>query len=174
MIYEDLECFVRAFSLLTLSMLIFQIILLVFSSEFTDDGKVPYMEMDNFQFELIYTLKNKPQPENKNYLDGNGAIFKTEPLPHVRIKILLDSIPISYSRYKIYTSKEVQVKGRKIKGIELIDLEIGFTADIKERMVAHSYTIFFYDNEKNRVSKIVIDFSEKGDFFINDQLMGKI
>jgi hypothetical protein len=163
-----------SFSYLTLSMLIFQLILFNFCSVFINDDKVPFLEMDNFQFELIYTLKNKPQPENKNYYNGNVSIVKTETLPHVRIKILLDSIPISYVRYRIFTNTDNQLRSRKIRGIEEIDLDIGFTVDIKERIVAHSYTIIFYDNKKNSVSEIVINFSEGGEFFMNDQLMGKI
>jgi hypothetical protein len=55
----------------------------------------------------------------------------------------------------------------------VLPLDIGYTDDVKDRLVASQYTITFLGEEKNQISRIVIFIDKDGTFFVNDEIRGK-
>ncbi len=136
--------------------------------------EVPYLSLDSFEYVLDYSFQNKPAPEkNTVYLEKEPS-HKSHPLPYVRMTFSIDGNKFNYFQYKIVDNLQNKVKSSKIKGLEKINLDLGFAADIKDRITANRYFIIFYDKNKDPVSQIVINFSEDGDMFINENLLGRI
>ncbi|HNP19724.1 MAG TPA: hypothetical protein PKL31_14900 [Fulvivirga sp.] len=136
--------------------------------------EVPYLSLDSFEYVLDYSFKNKPIPEKNTVYLEREPVHKLHPLPYVKMTFSIDGNKYNYFRYKIIDNFQNKVKSSKIKGLEEINLDLGFAADIKDRITAYSYSIIFYDESKTPQSKIVINFSEDGDMFINENLLGKI
>ena len=53
-------------------------------------------------------------------------------------------------------------------------LDIGYTDDIKDRVKAYEYTVYYLTADKKPVSKVVIYFDEDGTYFVNNEKRGKI
>ena len=56
----------------------------------------------------------------------------------------------------------------------VLKLDLGFTDDIKDRVGAYEYTVFFLNEDKDQVSKIVIYFEKDGTYLVNGETRGKI
>jgi hypothetical protein len=63
---------------------------------------------------------------------------------------------------------------RKAELNKEIKLDIGFTDDIKDRTIDPEYVITLLSADKKPVSRIVIYFSESGDYIVNGTKRGRI
>jgi hypothetical protein len=133
---------------------------------------IPLLSMQSFEYVLDYNFKNKPSPD-VDYLKKNPA-YKTHPLPYVKMTFIVDGEVHNFFRYKVINNFNLTIKNKRFKGLEQIELDIGFTEDIKDRITAHSYSIIFYNDDKKAISMILINFTEEGDMYINENLLGKI
>ncbi len=54
------------------------------------------------------------------------------------------------------------------------DLRLGFVDDMKDHVSGYLHVITFYDDDRNPVSQIVIEFDKDGNYFVNGQQRGKV
>jgi hypothetical protein len=62
---------------------------------------------------------------------------------------------------------------RKVENNTIIQLDLGFTDDMKDRVTAYEYTVAFISQDKVPINKILIKVDEDGSFYVNDEKRGK-
>ena len=138
------------------------------------DPKVPYLSLDDFDFELDYNFKTKPYNVKDVAYSEKELNNSTENLPYVKMKIMLKNTSEDQYKFKVITNKSETKLNRKLKGNDDFIIDMGFSDDIKDRVHAHQFSVIIYNKDKVPLSKIVIEFSTNGDMLINEKLMGKI
>jgi hypothetical protein len=67
----------------------------------------------------------------------------------------------------------VRTASKKITEGVVLPIDIGFTADVIDRVSAHEYILTFLSPAKSETSKIVILIQEDGTFLVNGEKRGK-
>jgi len=141
-----------------------------------NDEVLPYLGEENYKYEIKYSFKKKPVPDPNTY-DVSNSIpdYDSSPLPYVEIIITCDFDTNRPYKYHIDDNKNGTIKRRKLKSNEeVIELDLGYASDIKDRTGPHKFEIIFLDDDKNPKSRIEISFNEEGDMFVNGEMRGKI
>lgn len=136
---------------------------------------VPFESKENFGFELDYQFKTRPPP-NMDKLDftKTSAPRGSQTLPYLMIKFDWAELNKNYYRYKVDNSQGQIVRNKKLKFPDSYVLDMGFSDDLKDRVTPHKYSIYFYNKDKERVSRIVIEVAENGDLLLNGEFHGRI
>ncbi len=145
----------------------------VFSGVFAQGG-LPYEPKENFGFELDYSFKTKPPPENSKVSLVENADYTAQPLPYLKVRLSFNDLPDHYFRFRVENNKGSIVKNKKIKTPETYILDMGFSDDLKDRVTPHKYTIFFLTKDKERISMIQIEVEENGNLLLNGEFHGRI
>ena len=137
---------------------------------------VPFLPADQFSYELDYSFKSKPAPSKDHVELGTYQTrHDATPLPYVKMtfEVILDVN--DYAKYKLADNKSTSAKTKKIKSAkEIINLDLGYAEDIKERVQADTYYIYFIGHDKEVKHRIAIAFDKDGNMLINNEKRGKI
>lgn len=136
---------------------------------------VPFLMHDDFEFKMDYDFKAKPPPEQGkvNYMERDRQT-STGLLPYVKVNFTFHHVPDQAFRVRVYDGKGDVVTSRKLKKIDELSFDLGYSDDIKDRVEPHTYYIYLENKEKERLSQIKIFVEESGDFYLNDELFGRI
>ena len=63
---------------------------------------------------------------------------------------------------------------KQVSENSVLELDLGFTVDMIDRVKPHQYTLTFTDAEKQPVNCIVINVDEDGSFFVNGEKRGRL
>ena len=135
---------------------------------------VPFKPDDEFELKMDYQFKQRTVNNREidfNNLNRTGS----GPLPFLSLSLKILKSGEGEARIKIVTNTGEQVVSRKLKEGMVIDFDAGFTADLKDRVGPHEFTVLFLsDKRKVEQSKIVIHIAEDGTFIVNDVVRGKL
>ena len=147
-------------------MILFISLLLLIQTE-----EVPLKPKEEFEIKLDYQLKQKPISDrfSIDYYDTKEGGL----LPYLIIKIKPLKLSDQEAKVKLVDNKDRIVFNRKINLGDELKLEIGYTDDVKDRVTAHEFNLFFLSNQRKEVSKIHILIAEDGTFLVNDEIRGK-
>ena len=146
--------------------LVIALVLLLFQSE------VPLKPKDEFEIKLDYQVKRRPTVEFSGY--STEPIKKNEPAtPYVILNIKILKVSLEESRIVIKSNLHDNLLNRKIQEGTIIKLDLGFTDDVKNRVTAYEYSIYFMDSKRTSVQKILIRIDQDGVFHVNDEIRGK-
>lgn len=153
--------------------LLFLIFLLI-SGIATAQINIPFREDSSYRFQLDYNFKSKPLPE-KDYVSlrhekSNGS----EVLPYVKLNFDLLKLQENDYRIKVVDNHNRSVLNKRLKEPLSFTIDMGFSDDLKERIVPYSYSVFFLDEAKKIQSKITIEVSEEGILMLNEQVYGTL
>lgn len=148
---------------------------LVFVSLFAIQ-EIPFKPLDDFELKLDYKFKERPPAERHDYDAPNFEIKKapTGPLPYLKTELVFARLQEGEQRVRIVNSNDVQVLNKKISAGETIKIDWGFTEDVKDRIVAHQYTVTFLNGDKKPLSRILLTLEEDGTLIVNDTKRGKL
>lgn len=141
--------------------------------------EVPYKPVEEFQIGLDYTFKHRVAFDNTTvHLDETRKEFdrrtSTMPLPYLEINVKFLKLGDNEARLRIIDNFGKRIyNNRKIKTNEVINLDMGFTDDAKDRVSAHEYTLYLLSAEKKEVSRIVVFIDKNGDFYVNGERRGR-
>jgi hypothetical protein len=76
-------------------------------------------------------------------------------------------------RVRVSNNRDDKALQRKVSVNDDIELDLGFTDDMKDRVTPHEYVLTFLDEAKAPVDKIMINIAEDGSFFVNGERRGK-
>lgn len=143
-------------------------VLLVFQQD------IPFKPNDEFELKMNYDLRTRPAPSGHT-IDLQKSRIGVGPLPFLGLTLTLLEIQPGEDRVRIIDNYRDVVASRKIKpGFEL-SFDLGFTADMKDRVKAHEYTIYFQSaSDKNNTSRIVVHIAEDGTFLVNNEVRGRL
>jgi hypothetical protein len=82
-------------------------------------------------------------------------------------------LPEEKMRIRISKNIDDRPIHKKVDTQSVIQLNLGFTDDMKDRVTAYEYTISFVSAEKIAINKILITVDKDGSFFVNGEKRGK-
>jgi hypothetical protein len=135
----------------------------------------PYKPKEEFEAKLNFEFRQRPHDPNLHTFEGNASPPQpTGPLPYLKINLKLLKLSPEEIKLKILNFKGEIVISRKAAEGQVVELDLGFTDDLKGHVSSHEYVALLLDKEKKAVSRIVIRFEEDGSYLINGEKRGKI
>lgn len=136
---------------------------------------IPYKAKDEFELKMDYQFKQRIS-EDRQVLDYRETRPKSSgPLPYLTLDLKILRMNEGEERIRIYDNKNTFNLTKKLKADTVVKLDLGYTADIKDRVTAHEYTVLLIgENSKEAISKIVIHVEEDGSFLVNGEVRGRL
>jgi hypothetical protein len=141
----------------------------------------PYKPTDEFELKLDFEFKDRGAGRDPNKIEMNQTLKEREKsrgsglLPYLYLNLRVTKQSPSEVRVKIIENSTKNILNhKKFNMSTVLKLDLGFTDDIKDRVGAYEYTVYFLDEEKDPVSKIVIYFEQDGTYLVNGETRGKI
>ena len=153
------------------------ILLLAVAAFFWQD--LPYKPKEEFDIKLDYQLKQRTFSGSGTlvHLDESRKEYErrtsTDLLPFLALEIKLLKLAPGEVKVKIVNNRKERVLNRKVEQGDVVPLLLGFTDDVKDRVKAHEYTLFFMNKDKEETSRIVVTIDEDGTFNVNGEKRGQ-
>ncbi|HRK53416.1 MAG TPA: hypothetical protein PK185_05855 [Cyclobacteriaceae bacterium] len=141
--------------------------------------EVPYKAEEEFTIGLDLSFKQRPPASNYAYnFDETSREYKKRtmpgPTPYLVLSVSIDKVNDNETRLKVFQADEKMVYSKKLKQEVKFSLDAGYTDDLVDQLPGHLHVISFYDDKRNEVSRIVINFDKDGNYFVNGKQRGKI
>jgi hypothetical protein len=138
---------------------------------------LPYKPNEEFEIKLDYKFKQRPSVEaSKINLSESRAEHdrrtSTGVLPYLILNLKMLKLN-NETRVRVSNNTSNKVYNKKISEGVTIPIDMGFTADVKDRVAPYEYTVTFLSPEKNETSRIVIFVDEDGSFLVNGEKRGR-
>ncbi len=140
--------------------------------------EVPFKPKEEFSIELDYTFKQRPASATNTleFKEGRQVTEKNNgPLPHLAFKLKFLKADADEIRMKAINDKGGIMVTRKIQLNEVINIQMGFMDDIKDRIAPSTHEVFIYtlSAKKTEIKKIHLEILEDGTFLVNGEKRGK-
>lgn len=135
---------------------------------------IPFTSSDHFEFKLDYDFKTRPAPSNDKVNLVEERSYSSSPLPYVKVSFTFSKLSNEAFRVRVEDNQGNGIKSKKVNKLEVLEFDLGFSDDIKDRVKPHVYFVYIENKEKKRLSMIKIFVEESGNFYLNDNLFGKI
>lgn len=151
---------------------------LIFIFAFILFQDIPLKPDEEFDVKLDYQFKPRPSSDKntvhlgetvRDYQQRAGAGV----LPYLILNITLHKLPEQKMRMRISTNAGERALTKRVQPSDVVQLDMGFTVDMVDRVSPHEYTLTFVDASKEAVDKIVISVEKDGSFFVNGEKRGK-
>ena len=152
-------------------------ILLVFLLSFFQ-VELPLKPNEEFECKLNLTFKTK-SADTQTTVDLTETLAERDkrlsstPLPYLKMKLKFITLSVDEFRMQAIGGQNV-LKNKKIEVDEDIELDLGFTDDIKDGILPRDYVITLMTKDRKPVSKINISFTKEGDYLLNGVKRGRI
>ncbi len=135
---------------------------------------VPMLSSDEYSYKLEYSLRQKDNKTPNKVYDANRKIQASSAmLPFVEIHFSLDNFLPTDKRVRIFHGDQA-LSSKKIKGPMKLTLEMGFSADLKEKTVPSIFRIYILDENRNPRGQIKVEVKSDGELLINEVTSGMI
>jgi hypothetical protein len=140
---------------------------------------VPFKAKEEFDVKLNYQFKQRQQSASTStvYLDETQREKErrtsTDILPYLVLNVKLLKVSQEEVRVRIENNLARRGVTKKISEGQILPLDMGFTADVKDRVAPHEYILTFLSPQKSELSKVVIFVEEDGTFLVNGEKRGK-
>jgi hypothetical protein len=145
-------------------------IFLLILSSLTED--IPFKSKDEFEVNLDFQFRTRVKESSEVYT--STASNTSGPLPYLTLSMKVLKLAPGETKIRIINSKGQLLYTRKAAEGTVVNLDMGYTDDIKGRVSEHEYTLVFISPDKKPLSRIVIHFQEDGSYFINEEKRGKV
>lgn len=139
--------------------------------------EIPFKPNEQFEIKLDYQFKPRPLHDANTVqlgeVPGRYADTGSGVLPYLILNIKLLELPEEKMRVQISSNLKERPSSKKISEDMLIELDLGFTDDMVDRVSAHQYVLTFIDSERNPIDRIVINVDVDGSFHVNGEKRGK-
>jgi hypothetical protein len=140
--------------------------------------ELPYKPNEEFEIKLNYQFKQRPiRDQNAIHLSESQKEYdrrtSSDLLPYLILNVKMVKLSEEEVRLKIINNLDQRIISKKIETGSIVPLDLGFTADVKDRVNPHEYMLTFLSPKKQELSKIVIHVDEDGSFLVNGEKRGK-
>lgn len=137
--------------------------------------EISFKPKEEFEIKLDYQVRQRPLPDHNTVQLGTDPERRNSPgvLPYLILSIRLLELPEEKMRVRITNNLGERASVKKVDLNSPIELDLGFTDDMKDRVTAYQYTLTFITQDKTPVDLIVIRIDEDGSFFVNGEKRGK-
>ncbi len=133
---------------------------------------VPFKPGDEYSFRLDYQFRNKAGIDRFEVDWSNTQKYSEGTLPYLIVHIKPLKLSANEERVKIVNNRNERIYSRKASVDEEIQIEMGFTDDLKDRTAPYEFNIFFTSKKADN-SRINLFVDEEGTFYINGEKRGK-
>lgn len=141
---------------------------------------IPYKSNEDFEIKFLMSFKQRPHEDEIKILrlnettDEQAKRTNTDPLPYLVLKVKILKVQPEEVRIRIIKDDKSTGINKKISGFMEFTLDLGFTDDIKDKVNGYKHIIEFLSADKDRLSKIVIEFDDDGNYLVNGEKRGRI
>jgi hypothetical protein len=139
--------------------------------------EIPYKPSSEYEVIIDYKFEDRPAVarSNSDYRDGGESSRNTTsgPLPYLKLELKLLTLGSEEVKVRVVDSQDKLVLGRKATAGMVIKLDVGFIADVKDRVEPNEYTVLLYSSSKQVTSRIHLIIMEDGTFLVNEVKKGK-
>lgn len=147
---------------------------LIFILAFVFFQDVPYKPSEEFEVKLDYQFRQRPVGDhNTVHLGKEVDRRSTSVLPYLILNIKMLKLPEDKMRMQVATNRRDKSTYKKITLNTVVELDLGFTDDMKDRVTAHEYTLTLLTQDKKPAEIILIEVTEDGAFYVNGEKRGK-
>jgi hypothetical protein len=138
---------------------------------------IPFKKDNEFECKLNLTFRARA--DNGPTVDFTETVIERQkrlsntPLPYLKINVTFFTLSEDEQRVQIIANGEY-LRSKKVRVGEPIELDLGYTDDIKDRITPHEYTLVLLSKDKKSISKITLSFTEEGDYLVNSVKRGRI
>ncbi len=142
--------------------------------------EAPFKAKEDFEirFDLSFKQRSHSVDTETVHLDETQAEREkrtsSTPLPFLKLTIKIISIPPEEVRLKVIKDDKSAALNRKTESGMEFKLELGFTDDIKDGISGYKHVIQFLSADKKVLSRILIEFDDQGNYFVNGEKRGKV
>jgi hypothetical protein len=137
---------------------------------------LPYKPKAEFDIQLDYKFKARPAESSTTLLAesqiGNNNKTSSALLPYLILNVKINKLN-NEMRLRISNNLNTKFQTRKVAEGTIFPINMGFTADVKDRVAPHEYVLTFLSPEKSETSRIVIHVEEDGSFIVNGEKRGR-
>ncbi|HNT51251.1 MAG TPA: hypothetical protein PLM56_17385 [Cyclobacteriaceae bacterium] len=136
----------------------------------------PYKPDNEFEFKFDYSFKERLRPEKSDYEapDPGKKTVTTGPLPYLKTEVKVLRLGTGEVRLKVLNHKGTTVINRKASTDFVVKIDWGYSDDVKDQIVSHKYSVLFLNEEKEILSRIILEANPDGTFFVNGQKKGRL
>lgn len=140
--------------------------------------EVPFKPNEEFEVKLDYEFRQRPAPDPNtvNLADSPKSFSSrsnTTVLPYLTLQVKVMALKEEKMKMHITTNKSSRPITRKVSVNAEVELDLGYTDDMVDRVTAHEYTLTFITSNKQSIDRILITVAEDGSFLVNGQKRGK-
>jgi len=139
---------------------------------------IPFKPKEEFEVKLDYQFKQRPLGDPnvvrlgetvKEYEQRSSNVV----LPYLILNVKMLRLEEEKMRLRVTTNLSDRTLSKKVSSNDVVELDLGFTDDMIDRVTAHEYTLTFSNSAKMPVDKILINVDADGSFFVNGEKRGK-
>jgi hypothetical protein len=155
------------------------LVLIIFGL-FSLQEEPPFKPTDEFEIKLNFEFKDRGAGRDPNKIEMDQTLREYEKkrgsglLPYLYLNLRVLKQASNEVRVKVIENSSQTVLSKKFDPETVLKLDLGFTDDIKDRVGAYEYAVYFLNDDKQSVSKIVIYFEKDGTYLVNGEKRGKI
>src|SRR4051812_17525501 len=141
--------------------------------------EIPYKPKEEFEVKLNYEFKQRNEVATAStttidYREGQKEVTNSGgPLPYLTLNIKMIKPPNNEVRIKGENITAATILNKKVQEGEIIKMVLGFTDDLKDRVVSPEYNLYLVDGKKKITNRIHILVKEDGVFTVNGEKRGK-
>lgn len=138
--------------------------------------EIPFKPKEEFEIKLNYQFRQWPQADVNTVNLADSRYQRSQHsgvLPYLILNIKLLKLSEEKMRVRITRNIDDRPVNKKVNVNAVIELDMGFTDDMKDRVKAYEYTLSFLTADKIAVSKIFISIDEDGSFLVNGEKRGR-
>lgn len=139
---------------------------------------LPYKPKEQFEIKLDYKFRQRPSEDLSSSINLNETRAERDRrtsndlLPYLILQVKILKLN-NEARYRLSNNMTEKAPAKKIEEGSTIYIDLGFTADVKDRVTPHEYIITFLSPEKSETSRIQIQVDDDGGFFVNGEKRGR-
>lgn len=138
---------------------------------------LPYKPSDEFDVQIDYKFRQRPaaSPTTVNLgetQEDYNRRTSSNLLPYLILNVNLLKLN-NEVRVRITNNLNTKTSTRKISQGDNFSIDMGFTADVKDRVTPHEYVMTFLASDKKEAARIVIHIEQDGTFVVNGEKRGR-
>lgn len=140
----------------------------------------PFKSKEDFEikFDLSFKQRNHSADTRTVHLSETRAEQEkrtsSTPLPYLKLMVMILNVQPEEIKLKVVKDDKSAILTKKTEvGMEF-KLELGYTDDIKDHVSGYKHEIQFLSSDKKVLSRILIEFDQDGNYFVNGEKRGKV
>lgn len=134
---------------------------------------VPYRAKDDFQIELKYNFKERPNKESTIAWEAQPGKVKSGPLPYLVVNIKILNPKAEEIRFRCEDNVGKIWFNKKAEKSLNYEIDMGYIDDVKDRITPYRYVVSAMTEDRKAINNIELLVQEDGTFLVNGEKRGK-